>query len=423
MNRKILAVLLCLALAFGIFTACGGKKPAITNTDLALKSGDKVTATSSSGSAVKFKIDPAVNGITINEETGEVTYANTVAEGTKFKVIAYNDETESEPVEFTVAVPVENIHIFYNGSGVVKDGDSIGASSNKPSVQLSYALQTPVFGISVSEDGVVNFSSFISRDTEFTVVISGGDKSISRKFKTKLDDVYFSSLQEFVLDLEESKINNSEISSIAASGSVVFETNGDITASMVLTDEFIINALKYNGMLGEDETELVIEGAYALMGNTCMTATDLGTAEFKITVQNDFTLRGEINYSFKIDTMDISLLLVGYTESPDTNHYRTDTTFKLDYELSSEGLGEIFFIDTVTFKSDGYVIRTFLEGNDDPQTSTAMTYNIYDFNKTLVTYFVPTSYQSIFYFISPDMLCLELPVYNGTPLKVIFVKI
>ena len=160
--KKICAVLLVLW-ALSLISGCRDPDNSkavivvtITNTSTHIFDGDFITAAAPDASgAITFRLKAEVAGISINQESGQVSFTDAVTTGTEFIVIASAGGFDSDSVVFTAVE--ESIH--FTTPAVIMSGTQIEVkyASGRPQTGITFSLRYPVDYVSVTPEGVLTF--------------------------------------------------------------------------------------------------------------------------------------------------------------------------------------------------------------------------------------------------------------------------
>ena len=252
MKNKHLSILVLsatLCLGYSLSSCKGNNTPPIEQTtklefeqtEYLITSGTKVTVKGDvSGVTYSFQ-GGAPEGVTLNSETGEITYDENVDSiPEKIYIASKGDETASCTIKFTVHPVLPTVSIN-NVSDYFVSGDRVIAESkteNGTEFAIEYGLKTAVNGISVdSQTGIVTFSNDVKDGTSFTVTATSKTVVQERTFiamtehiigtSTKMQIIKKGSMEEptFVLDF-----NGNEAGDLATTkDNISYAINNEIT--------------------------------------------------------------------------------------------------------------------------------------------------------------------------------------------------
>ncbi|MDE7295707.1 MAG: hypothetical protein K2N84_00415 [Clostridia bacterium] len=188
--KQAISLLMAGFLAIGMSGCRKKETPRVSFSDIeySISSGERVTAQTTTGGNIKYSIVGSVPaGVTLDENSGVVTFDESVAGGTQIMVRAESNGVSSLPIVVTLVQPDREPEItFTNYSEYLINGDAVTVVS-KPSYAMTYALSQSVAGITVDRyTGIVNFADGVENNTKFSVeVTSSNGYKKSKEFIAK----------------------------------------------------------------------------------------------------------------------------------------------------------------------------------------------------------------------------------------------
>lgn len=160
----------------------------------AVNSGDKVTIAESVKATYSFQ-GGTPEGVTLNSETGEITfdaYGNKIPE--KTYLATYEGKTCSTIVSF-IMKEVKPTLTIQNPSDYIVDGDYIvctAVTSQGREYSVTYSIKDNLAGVSISDSGKISYGEAIKDGDKFTVVCESQGVTLEKEFICMKDNVIFS---------------------------------------------------------------------------------------------------------------------------------------------------------------------------------------------------------------------------------------
>ena len=189
MKKKLILPLSLLLLSS--LASCSGNKEGKVDLDFkyneyTVQTGDSVKV-ESSNSDIKYEIikNPYKNDISINENTGVITFSDSIPNYTQIIVIArYKDEV-SEPCYVTLTYEYQLSEVsFTNKSNYIVNGEYINAVSSKH-YAVTYELKDKVDGVSIdSQTGKITYAPIVKNNTQITIIANSHGSKVEQVFYT-----------------------------------------------------------------------------------------------------------------------------------------------------------------------------------------------------------------------------------------------
>lgn len=183
--KKILRLLLVPILFVSSLAGCSNKGDApisFSQSEYEVHSGDKVTIEQKKSGVTYSFLNLTVEGIDLNEKTGEITYSN-VPNLTQVLYTATLGKSQADPVVLTLLSEVEVPTLsFVDISDYICDGNIIYATSSTNS-SIAYSIKERVSGVSINRTtGQVKLTEAAVEGSQFVVVISSNGATLERTF-------------------------------------------------------------------------------------------------------------------------------------------------------------------------------------------------------------------------------------------------
>ena len=234
--KKILKLLLVPMLFGASLTGCANQQSepiSFAQSEYDIHSGDKVTIEQKKSGVIYSFIDLKVEGINLNEKTGEITYEN-VPNLTQVLYTATYKNQQADPVVLNLLSEVEVPTLsFVDISEYICDGNIVYATSSINS-SIAYSIKERVSGVSINRmTGQVKLTEAAEEGSKFIVVISSNGATAERTFtvaKTHLvktlNDKQLTEVKNktalcFNLDFSECDIEGKEVKCLISSRHVL----------------------------------------------------------------------------------------------------------------------------------------------------------------------------------------------------------
>lgn len=155
------------------------KELVFTSHEYKLKSGEAVAVVDAPAGVSYHIVNNEYNNVSINSQTGVLTFDSNIPNSAQILVIARYDEKVSDPCVVTLYYDYKDSDVtFTNLSTYISNNEYINAVSSL-NYSVIYSLKNEVKGITINKDtGKVSYSPIVENGTVYTIVAdSHGSKS------------------------------------------------------------------------------------------------------------------------------------------------------------------------------------------------------------------------------------------------------